>query len=108
MKFSNPDLAVHKPIPAPLETEYPVTAWGVEQCGESFKQLTIYRPQVDLHDVKFELKFCGICHSDVHNVLNEMSTKFGKMIVIFMALLDRFCGPTSCKPPTTHQDQRTQ
>ncbi|XP_063693990.1 NADP-dependent alcohol dehydrogenase C-like [Bolinopsis microptera] len=77
MKFSNPDIAVHKPIPAPLDTEYPVTAWGVDQCGESFKQLTIYRPQVGLHDVKFELKFCGICHSDVHNVLNEMSEKWG-------------------------------
>ena len=77
MKFSYPDIAINKPIPAPLENEYPVRAWGVEEYGGSFKQLTIYRHEVGDYDVKFQMKFCGICHSDVHNVLNEMSRTRG-------------------------------
>jgi len=82
MKFSHPQIAVQKPIPAPQEDEYPVRAWGVEEHGGSFKELTIYRPEVGDHSVKFEMKYCGICHSDVHNVLNEMSEIRGSMYPI--------------------------
>ena len=89
MKFSSPDIAVHKPIPEPLENEYPVKAWGVEKFGENFKPLTIYRYQVGEYDVKFQIKFCGICHSDVHNVLNEMSTTRGEFQNL--AYLTYFC-----------------
>ena len=32
----------------------------------------INRPKVGDYDVKFEILYCGVCHSDVHAGLNEL------------------------------------
>lgn len=34
--------------------------------------MIINRPKVGDYDVKFELMFCGICHSDCHMGLNHL------------------------------------
>jgi uncharacterized zinc-type alcohol dehydrogenase-like protein len=34
----------------------------------------INRPKVGDFDVKVDLHFCGICHSDVHLALNHLGT----------------------------------
>jgi D-arabinose 1-dehydrogenase-like Zn-dependent alcohol dehydrogenase len=34
--------------------------------------LIINRPKVGDNDVRFEMKYCGICHSDVHIARNEL------------------------------------
>jgi len=55
----------------PLESEYREVAWGIEKSGEKHKPLWIARPKTTEFAVKFELLFCGICHSDVHTGSND-------------------------------------
>ena len=78
MQFSNPEVALSKPLPPCGDGEFETRAWGIENFGEEFKKLTIAKPNVGEHDVKIEMKFCGICHTDVHFSLNEMSSIKGK------------------------------
>ena len=51
--------------------EYPEIAWGIEKSGEQHKPLLIARPKVTDFAVKFEMLYCGICHSDVHTGKND-------------------------------------
>ena len=96
LKFSNADVAQSKPLPPCDEGEFESHAWGIENFGEDFKMLTIPKPKVGEHDVKIEMKFCGICHTDVHMCLNEMSAAYGKYIhelfhnARFIQLFDHF------------------
>jgi len=62
---------INHELPPPLDSEYMEVAWGVEKSGEMHKPLWIARPKPQDYDVKFEMLYCGICHSDVHNVKNE-------------------------------------
>jgi len=73
MDFGNKDVFISKPIPPCQEDEYEETAWGIENIGEGFKKLTINRPKATGSLVRFDLKFCGICHTDVHFALNHFS-----------------------------------
>ena len=51
--------------------EYPEIAWGIEKSGGKHKPLLIARPKVTEYAVKFEILYCGICHSDVHTGKND-------------------------------------
>lgn len=46
-------------------------AYGVESQGGSFKPLKIERRNILDNDVMIEILYCGICHSDVHQVRND-------------------------------------
>ena len=39
--------------------------------GEPFKAITIDRRDLAPHDVLIEIKYCGICHSDIHTARGE-------------------------------------
>jgi uncharacterized zinc-type alcohol dehydrogenase-like protein len=39
--------------------------------GEPFKPITIERRDLGPHDVLIEIKYCGICHSDIHHARGE-------------------------------------
>jgi len=53
-------------FPQPLDSEYTSIAWGVSGPQEKFKPVLIPRPKnLSPKDVKFEMLYCGICHSDV-------------------------------------------
>ena len=54
------------PIPGPLEDEYEEFAWAKPDPTSDFKPIKIARPKVITNYVRFELKYCGVCHSDVH------------------------------------------
>lgn len=61
--------------------EYQTVAWGLNQQfgqeGGSFTQMNINRANATENYVNFEVLYCGICHSDVMNGLNEMGvTKY--------------------------------
>lgn len=45
-----------------------VQAYGTVSPSEPLKQITINRRVVQPHDVEFEILYCGICHSDLHQV----------------------------------------
>lgn len=48
-----------------------VQARWVSKKGGAFEKLTIERRELDKKDVLIEIKFCGICHSDIHTVKSE-------------------------------------
>ena len=63
--------AINGVIPAKQDDEYREVAWAIPKYGEGFEPIWINRPNVKDHDVKFEMLFCGICHSDCHIGLNH-------------------------------------
>ncbi len=59
-------------LPEPLDSEYKEVAWAIPKLGEKIAPIWISRPKVFGHQVKFEMLFCGICHSDTHVGKNEL------------------------------------
>ena len=47
-------------------SKYTTTAFAFSSQGGNFKRLTIERSGLGPSDVEFDIKFCGVCHSDVH------------------------------------------
>jgi uncharacterized zinc-type alcohol dehydrogenase-like protein len=48
-----------------------VTAWAAPSATEPLAKTTIQRRDVGAHDVLIEIKYAGICHSDIHTVRGE-------------------------------------
>jgi alcohol dehydrogenase (NADP+) len=48
-----------------------VTAYAATSATEPLTKTTITRRDVGPHDVKFDIHFAGICHSDIHTVRGE-------------------------------------
>lgn len=46
-------------------------AYGTSSPSEPLKQITINRRAVQPHDVEFEILYCGICHSDLHQIKGD-------------------------------------
>jgi alcohol dehydrogenase (NADP+) len=67
-------------IPACSDNEYREVAWGIEHFGEQFKPIWINRPKVGDFDVRFEMKFCGVCHSDCHIGHNDLGDAMFPMV----------------------------
>ena len=79
LPFNNPDVYISAPVPPCQDNEYEEQAFGVANMGENFSKFTINRPKVGDNDVKFDIKYCGMCHSDVHFVCNDFG---GELIPI--------------------------
>lgn len=45
-----------------------VRAYGTFSATEPLKEISISRRGVQEHDVEFEILYCGICHSDLHQI----------------------------------------
>ena len=54
-----------KPVAEPLANEYKEVAWGVKKIGEKVSPFWINRWNCGELDVKIDVKYCGICHTDV-------------------------------------------
>ena len=52
---------------------YETYAWGLSSADGEFGPLTIRRNTPGDDDVEFDIKFCGVCHSDVHIARDELS-----------------------------------
>ncbi len=50
---------------------YNVKAWAAGNAASPLASTTIERRDPGAHDVQIEILFCGICHSDLHQVRNE-------------------------------------
>lgn len=48
-----------------------VKAYGTEASDKPLKEITIERRELQPHDVEFEVLYCGICHSDLHQIHND-------------------------------------
>ena len=62
------------PIFVPLQNKptMPATkAYGAQSASSPIAPLTIERRIPKPHDVQMEIRFCGVCHSDLHTARNE-------------------------------------
>ena len=66
---------------------YQTVAWGRQGQDEKFERLAIERNTAGDDDVTFAVKYCGICHTDVHFANNDMGMYFW----YFLALLHCSC-----------------
>ena len=48
-----------------------VKAYGATAATDDLKPLDIERRAVGTDDVKIDITFCGVCHSDIHTVRND-------------------------------------
>ena len=48
-----------------------VKAFGTESAEAPLKAMNIKRRVVNPHDVEIEILYCGICHSDLHQIKND-------------------------------------
>lgn len=54
-----------------------VKAFGTETAEAPLKEMNIKRREALPHDVEFEILYCGICHSDLHQIKDDFgSTMF--------------------------------
>ncbi|KAL3794934.1 hypothetical protein HJC23_004311 [Cyclotella cryptica] len=64
-------------LPPPLEDEYKEVAWAVPAFDKEanaprpIEPIWIARPKIGPHQVRFEMLYCGVCHSDPSCGLNE-------------------------------------
>jgi alcohol dehydrogenase (NADP+) len=55
-------------------------ALSAPSAGAPFEQTTIERRELGEHDVQIEIAFCGICHSDIHQVRDEWGGSIFPMV----------------------------
>ncbi|WP_272973162.1 NAD(P)-dependent alcohol dehydrogenase [Croceibacter atlanticus] len=48
-----------------------IKAYGAKSSDADLKEMTIERRDVTDRDVKIEISYCGVCHSDIHTVRND-------------------------------------
>jgi len=48
-----------------------VRAYGAQSSDADLKSLNIERREITADDVKIEIEYCGVCHSDIHQVRND-------------------------------------
>jgi len=72
MDWKNLETAKDMPLPAAQDDEYTEVAWGINKAGEDFKPMHIHRSKCRDGDVRVDLQYCGICHTDVHIALNHL------------------------------------
>ncbi|KAK3416663.1 hypothetical protein EUGRSUZ_H02433 [Eucalyptus grandis] len=58
------------------ENEHPVKAfgWAARDCSGHLSPFKFSRRVTGEKDVTFKVLYCGICHSDLHNIKNEWGT----------------------------------
>ncbi len=49
----------------------PAKAYAAHNPNEDLKPWNFERRNVGAHDVQFDIMYCGVCHSDLHQVRNE-------------------------------------
>lgn len=57
-----------------------VRAWGAAAAGSPLAPMTIARREPGPRDVAIEILFCGVCHSDIHQVRDEWSGAIFPMV----------------------------
>ena len=58
----------------------PTPALSAPSAGAPFDTTTIPRRDLGEHDVLIDIKFCGICHSDIHQVKDEWGGSIFPMV----------------------------
>jgi uncharacterized zinc-type alcohol dehydrogenase-like protein len=57
-----------------------IKAWGAAAAGKPLEPMTIERREPRPRDVVIDVKFCGVCHSDIHQARDEWSGAMFPMV----------------------------
>jgi uncharacterized zinc-type alcohol dehydrogenase-like protein len=63
-----------------VNAQTPVPAYAVPAAGAPLERSTIHRRPVGPHDVLIEIKYCGICHTDIHRARHEKDPELFPMV----------------------------
>jgi alcohol dehydrogenase (NADP+) len=77
-KSGNPSELIE--VPPAADNEYREVAWGIQNDGDMISPFWVNKPKVGENDVKIEMKYCGICHTDCHFALNELGGAIYPMV----------------------------
>ena len=58
-----------------------ILAIGCHSPACDFKPLRLQRRPVGEHDVLFDLKYCGVCHTDLHGAAGHLRTLYGSKVM---------------------------
>ncbi len=53
-----------------------IKAVGAYSAKQPLEPMDITRREPVLNDVKIEIAYCGVCHSDLHQVRSEWAVRF--------------------------------
>jgi alcohol dehydrogenase (NADP+) len=59
---------------------YNTRAYAAPSATERLGPFTLSRREVGAHDVQIEILYCGVCHSDIHQVRNEWGNSIYPMV----------------------------
>src|SRR5512132_2191545 len=59
------------PTPSSTTTAPPTRAYAATSATTDLQPFSIKRRAVGPHDVHLQILYCGVCHSDLHQVRNE-------------------------------------
>src|SRR6267154_2383802 len=59
---------------------YNTKAYAAPSATERLSPFTLSRREVGAHDVQIEIVYCGVCHSDIHQVRNEWGNSIYPMV----------------------------
>jgi alcohol dehydrogenase (NADP+) len=62
---------VESPTPSSTTTARPTRAYAATSATTDLQPFSIERRAVGPHDVHLQILYCGVCHSDLHQVRNE-------------------------------------
>ena len=63
-----------------IKTALKTKAYAATKVGEELKPFDFERREPGPNDVLIDIKFCGVCHSDVHQVKDEWGNSKFPMI----------------------------
>jgi Zn-dependent alcohol dehydrogenases len=59
---------------------YNTKAYAAPSATERLGPFTLNRREIGAHDVNIEIVYCGVCHSDIHQVRNEWGNSIYPMV----------------------------
>jgi uncharacterized zinc-type alcohol dehydrogenase-like protein len=59
---------------------YNTKAYAAPSATDRLSPFTLSRREVGAHDVQIEIVYCGVCHSDIHQVRNEWRNSIYPMV----------------------------
>jgi len=57
-----------------------IKSYGVENAAQALGPLQISRRATGINDVAIDIAYCGVCHSDIHQVRNEWGNSIYPMV----------------------------
>ena len=55
-------------------------AYAAHSATDSLAPFSLQRGNVRAHDVQIDILYCGVCHSDIHQVRNEWGNSIYPMV----------------------------